>query len=509
MDRREFIKVSAITAGLISSGMWLPSCGKRRLYAPKTPLNLPQDGGLLGHYRPSGRFTITAQSSYVEIFSGTQTRLLTYQIGSYVNPIIVLKKGDNFEVDFQNGTGEDSIIHWHGFRAEWRSDGHPSYAVGDGKTYSYPSINIIDRSGTYFYHPHPHGRTGYQVYAGLGGMIIIEDDDETALRQVLDLEPGKTDIPLILQDRSFNPDGSLKYSPMGMNGNMGMWGDTLLVNLTPNPYLEVERRIYRFRLLNASNARPYRIALYRGAEVMRFWVIGVEGGLLESAVEVREILISPGERVDILVDFRDVNIDDLLVMKSLSHGLVGHGGGMGGSLINKEFDVLELRVVRDSAYDRNIPQKLSQVSSIDTQGATNLQVPLGISSGKFNIDGNVWDSSDMLKDYGYNFSNGEVAVIEFVNNTGMYHPMHLHGFQFQVLSRSGSPQVIGSIAIDSQGRMATDLGWKDTVMVAPQETVKIAVKFSHNFGSEQVYLMHCHILEHHDSGMMVNYRVAR
>ncbi len=509
MNRREFIKASVITAGLIGSGMWLPSCGRRSQSTPKTPLNLPIDGGLLGYYRPSGRFTITAQPSYVEIFSGTQTRLLTYQIGSYVNPIIVLKKGGNFEVDFQNGTGEHSIIHWHGFRAEWRADGHPSYAVGDSRKYSYPSINIIDRSGTYFYHPHPHGRTGYQVYAGLGGMLIIEDDDEFALRQALDLELGKTDIPLIIQDKSFNSDGSIRYSPMGMNGNMGIWGDTLLVNLTPNPYFEVERRIYRFRLLNASNARPYRIALYRGSEALRFWVIGVEGGLLESAVEVREILISPGERIDILVDFRDVNVDDVLIMRSLAHGLVGMGGGMGGSLINKEFDVLELRVVKDSTYDRNIPGSLSQVSAIDTRGTTNLQVPLGMSSGKFNIDGKVWDSSDMLKDYGYNFSNGEVAVIEFVNNTGMYHPIHLHGFQFQVLSRLNSPSTISRLLLPGKGVMATDLGWKDTVIVAPHETVRIAVRFSHNFGSEQVYLLHCHILEHHDNGMMVNYRVAQ
>ncbi len=507
MNRRDFIKFAGLSASLVYSGTWLSACGGGGTLgsfgALKNPLYIPSDSGLLGFLRPSGvRFSLTAEPTYVEIIPNRSTRMLTYRTTlnnkSYINPIIVLRRGEAFNVDFKNQLGEKSIIHWHGFRADWQADGHPSYAVGDGQTYNYPTINIIDRSGTYFYHPHPHGRTGYQVYMGLAGMIIIEDADEDNLRNALDLQLGVTDVPLIIQDKTFDSGGQLVYNPMGMNGNMGFWGEQVLVNLTPNPYMDVERRVYRFRLLNGSNARPYRLSLLRGTQSMRFWVIGVEGGLLSAPEEVTEILIAPGERIDILVDFRDANVGDVLRLYSGQHNLVGiQGGGMGGgsSSINREFEVLEFRVVGDSTYDRQIPAVLSTIDPINTAEAKSLNLPLGMFMGVFNINGQTWNGDNPLADYGYNFNNGDIVKIAFTNNTGMYHPMHLHGFQFQIIRRSS-----GSLR-------ATDKGWKDTVIVGPHESVEIAVDMSHSFGQEQVYLLHCHILEHHDAGMMVNYRV--
>ena len=451
---------------------------------------------LLGYFRPNGQnFTIEASPDSLEILPGKITRnLLTYKVGNYTNPIIVLRKGQEFSCNFVNKTGEESIIHWHGFRAPWRADGHPAYQVGNEESYQYPQFTVIDRSGTYFYHPHPHGRTGYQVYHGLARMIIVEDEDEDNLRKALDLRLGVTDIPLIIQDKTFDANGDLVYNPMGMNGIMGFWGDTVLVNFTVNPYLDVERRIYRFRILNGSNARPYRLVLLRGNERIPFHVIGVEGGLLTEPVQTNEILVAPGERIDILVDFRLVNVGDVLRLYSLQHNLVGMGGGM-TDLINREFEVLEFRVVRDSSYDRQIPNRLSEVTPIDTTGALTQNVTLGMSMGSFNIDGKTWDENNALADYGYNYKNGDVVIFKITNTTGMYHPMHFHGFQFQVLSRS------------SGALRPTDLGWKDTVIVAPGETVEVAMDMSHNFGEEQVYLFHCHILEHHDAGMMVNFRV--
>ena len=507
MDRREFLKLAGIGMGLAYTGTWLTACGGGSgggFSLSKNPLYVPTaDAGLLGYFSPGDnqQFTITAKTVDHEFIAGKPTTIFAYEVSqngkSYYNPTIVLRKGQSMNVSFSNNMGETSIIHWHGFRADWQQDGHPSYAVDDGRSYDYGSIPIIDRSGTYFYHPHPHGRTGYQVYYGLAGMVIIEDSDEDNLRNALDLQLGVTDIPLIIQDKSLDANGNLLYNPMGMNGSMGFWGDTVLVNLTTNPYLDVERRIYRFRVLNGSNARPYRLVLLRGSDRVPFHVIGVEGGLLDSPVQTDEILVSPGERIDVLVDFRRVNVGDVLRFYSLRHSLVG-SGGMGGrmDLIDREFEVLEFRVVRDSVYDKQLPSILSTVNPIPTTNATQLTLPLTMDQGVFKIDGKVWDSSNALADYGYNFSNSEVVVIDFQNNTGMYHPMHLHGFQFQVLSRS------------SGLLRATDRGWKDTVIVAPNETVRIAVDMSHNFGREQVYLLHCHILEHHDAGMMVNYRVG-
>ena len=514
MKRRDFIKYAFVAPFALSAVGSLISCGGgggSSQTVQKNPLYVPNNNGeLLGYFRPQGQsFTIEASPDELEIIPGKITRnLLTYKVNfngkNYVNPIIVLRNGETFSPTFVNKTGQKSIIHWHGFRAPWESDGHPAYEKENGQSYQYPPFTIIDRSGTYFYHPHPHGKTGYQVYHGLASMIIIEDTDEDNLKTALELEYGITDIPLIIQDKIFDSNGNLVYNPMGMNGNMGFWGDTILVNFTVNPYLDVERRIYRFRILNGSNARPYRLVLLRGSQKVRFWVIGVEGGLLERPEETDEILVAPGERIDILVDFRKVNVGDVLKLYSLQHNLVGMGGGgMGGgmnggmmNLINREFEVLEFRVVRDSTYDKQIPTTLSSVEKIDTTNAKTEYISLGMSMGSFNIDGNTWDSTNPLADYGYKYNNGETVIFKITNNTGMYHPMHFHGFQFQILNRSS-----GSLR-------PTDKGWKDIVIVEPNETVEVAMKMNHNFGEEQVYLFHCHILEHHDAGMMVNFRVS-
>lgn len=515
MKRREFIKYALIAPFALSSIGNVLACGgggsgNVHSSAPfgnsvttlnsKLPLNVPrEDGGLLGYFRPKGRnFTLEASPDSLEIVPGKiTTNLLTYKVGNYTNPILVLRRGEQFSCNFVNKTGEESIVHWHGFRAPWRSDGHPYYAVENGESYQYPPFTIIDRSGTYFYHPHPHGRTGYQVYHGLAGMIIIEDEDEDNLKNALDLQYGTTDIPLIIQDKSFDSNGNLVYNPMGMNGKMGFWGDTILVNLTPNPYLNVERRVYRFRILNGSNARPYRLVLLKGEQRVPFYVVGVEGGLLERPVRTDEILVAPGERIDVLVDFRLVNEGDVLKLYSLRHNLVGMGfgrmnsqmmgrggrrmgrglgndgngmrGGMNGimGLTDGEFEVMELRVVKNSKYDKRIPGELSEVKRIDTTYAKVQNVTLGMGMGGFTIDGKIWNSYDPLADYGYNYNNGDVVVFRIRNMTGMYHPVHFHGFQFQILRRSSGPL------------RPTDLGWKDIAIVAPHETVEVALSLIH------------------------------
>ena len=533
MDRREFLR-RAILSGVVLSpmGYLLSSCGggggsgadsgvmpgmpnnpdtpPPATGSGKNPLLVPSEDGLLGFFSPDAPFTFTTKTIEHQIPGvGGSTTLMVYEVNqngkTYINPILRVRKGSRFQTTLRNELNEETVIHWHGFRVDFNNDGHPFFAVGKGEELNY-DFTVIDRSGSYWYHPHPHGRTGYQAYFGLASMFIIEDEDEDNLRNALDLSLGVTDIPLILQDKTFNSDGSLFYQQR----LMGFYGNTPVVNLTPNPYLEVSPRIYRFRLLNGANARLFRLSIRNGSSVVPFYLIGVEGGLLSSPIQVNEILLSPGERADILVDFRNFTDGSILRLYNSSHGLGNMGmgmGGMGADSDDSEFEVLEFRVKGSSSYDRSIPSTLSVVNSIPTSGVFTRIFPLGIAQMRFNIDGKVWDSSNPLRDYGYNFNNNTVEVWEFVNNTGMYHPMHIHGYQFQVIERSNSPQGIRNLAIDNKGLMATDYGWKDTVLVAPSERVKVAVDFTHSFNYEQVYLLHCHILEHHDLGMMVNFRV--
>ncbi len=526
MNRRDFIKRGVLSGLLFSPVTYvLSSCGggggtvitmppgmgdmppepaPSQPVGDKNPLLVPGDEELLGFFSPTGEFTFTTKTIQHQIPGvGGRTTLMVYEVSSggktYVNPIVRLRKGDRFKPTLKNELDEETVIHWHGLRVDFNNDGHPYFSVDRGEELRY-DFTIIDRSGSFWYHPHPHGRTGYQAYFGLASMMIIEDEDEDSLRNTLELELGKTDIPLIIQDKSFNQDGSLYYQQR----LMGFYGDTPVVNLTPNSYLEVSPRIYRFRLLNGSNARLFRLSIKNGSELVPFHLIGVEGGLLSSPIRVTEILLAPGERADILVDFGSFTDGTLLKLYNSRHGITtAMGGGVGDS----EFEVMEFRVKGSSTYDRKVPSELSTLSPIPTSGVFTRVINISMFQRRFRIDGKVWDTNNPLKDYGYNINNRTVEVWEFINNTGMYHPMHLHGYQFQVLQRINSPQTIRNLAIDGNGRMATDYGWKDTVIVAPFERVKIAIDFTHNFGYEQIYLFHCHILEHHDLGMMVNFRV--
>ena len=522
MNRREFLKRALLSGAVLTpAGYLLSSCGggsgpdmpgmsgspSGTGASGKNPLLVPSDDGLLGFFSPDAPFTFTTKTlSYQIPGVGGRTTLMVYEVSfrgrTYINPILRLRTGTRFRPTLRNELNEETVIHWHGLRVDFNNDGHPFFSIDKGEELKY-DFTVIDRSGSYWYHPHPHGRTGYQAYFGLASMLIIEDQDEDNLRNALDLNPGVTDIPLILQDKTFNSDGSLFYR----QGLMGFYGTTPVVNLTPNPYLEVSPRIYRFRLLNGANARLFRLSIRNGSSRIPFYLIGVEGGLLRSPIQVSEILLSPGERADILVDFRNFTEGSVLKLYNSSHGLGHMGMGMGGSVDDSEFEVLEFRVKGSSRYDRAVPSTLSVVSPIPTAGVPTRTFPLGMARMRFTIDGQVWDNSDPLKDYGYNLNNNTVEIWEFINNTGMYHPMHIHGYQFQVLERNNSPGVVNGLAIDSRGRMATDYGWKDTVLVAPFERVKVAVDFTHNFNYEQIYLLHCHILEHHDLGMMVNFRV--
>jgi hypothetical protein len=212
--------------------------------------------------------------------------------GSYLGPAIRLRRGQRVRIDLVNGLPEPTTIHWHGLHVPDDMDGHPRHAIGPGQRYEY-EFTVRNRAGTYWYHAHPHGRTGPQVYRGLAGLLLVSDDEEEAL----DLPRGAYDVPLVLQDRSFDGDNQLVYPagegaqtmggmmgggmmrPGGMAGMMarmmGVFGDELLVNGKHLKRLDVERRAYRFRLLNASNSRTYRLAWKDGIPLT---VIGTDGG---------------------------------------------------------------------------------------------------------------------------------------------------------------------------------------------------------------------------------------
>ena len=551
MERRKFIRALTDTAVFTSTsaGLLLSACGKGPLedkigesfagypHDPVRAENFTNPLFIPGGDGPFGVLDVTdtplrlaAQAKTFPILDGRPSPFLLYDTSyagkSYQNPILRVKSGSRFTATLQNGLNEPTIIHWHGLHLSAKMDGHPNDSIAPGKNYPY-AFPVTNRGGTYWYHTHADQLTAKQAYGGLASFFIVEDDDELRLTTALDLKLGETDIPLVIQDKRFNAAGELVYQPSMIEKMMGYIGDIVLVNLTANPYLEVGPRIYRFRCLNGSTSRIYKLAFMRGTEKMTYQVIGTDGGLLDRPYPATEVFLAPAERVDVLFDASQLRSGETVFLKSLAFdpmeqdgmggmgdmdgGMMGGGNGkqagqMGGNLRlanGFEFNLLKLVVAKTEQGPREIPASLSSLVPIDTAGARPRRVTLSLEHMQWLINGQSYRPNAAAVEV-----KRAVEVWDIENATNsMIHPMHLHGFSFQVLGRTNSPAALRPLATASAGRVVTDLGWKDTVMVWPGETVRIAIDFRQALPGEQIYLFHCHNLEHEDGNMMVNYRI--
>jgi blue copper oxidase len=507
----------------------------------KNQLNLPDRDGLLGFLEASADpVELVAHKERLELAPGKETEMRSYRAEQdgrvWLNPTFLVRTGDGFSASLSNELDEDTTIHWHGLHLHWQMDGHPLRVVRPGGSYRY-AYTVANRGGTYWYHTHGHGNTARQVYMGLAGLFIVEDEEERRLNEALGVELGETDLPLVIQDKNIDGEGNLVYDPDEMARTMGYTGNVILVNLTPTPYLEVQTRLYRLRLLNASNARLYRLALTKvsSGELLPYRVIATDGSRLERPHLVREVFLSPGERVDLLLDLTGFDVGEELALKNLtfdpmhrehemgpgmdhgshaSHDEMGHAEVMheGARQLGDgdEFYVLRMVVKDRVAHGGSVPETLSTtVPLADTQGADLRPVTLSAATEagqtRWLINGLTYEPDE----HPIIVQRGATEIWEIRNEErSMPHPMHLHGFRFRVLERRNSPDQVIETVVDEQGRTATDLGWKDTVLVWPGETVSIAIEFSHDFDGEQLYLFHCHILEHEDAGMMINCKVV-
>ena len=549
-SRRDFIRLSGIgTAALLGGGAiasFLNACTPQDavtstatgvtggISSTKATIEstLPAKGGISG-VEPDVEIAIRAVPNKIAILPGEQTRVWQYQAellkgpsdvlqnlpDTYLGPAIKLNTGQQIRVHFTNELSEPSIIHWHGLHVPQEADGHPRFAVGSGETYVY-DFKVANRAGTYWYHPHPHGRTGPQAYYGLAGLFIVSDDEE----KDLGLPEGEFDIPLVIQDRTFDRNNQLVYMGNGMMTQMmGFLGDHILVNGKPDFTLPVSTRPYRMRLLNGSNSRIYKLAWDDGSPLT---VIGTDGGLLEKPIQKKYITLAPSERAELWVDFSDHPTGTEIRLVSLA--FVGNDGGMmGGSSLPQgaPFPVMTVKVTQKVTSSAKLPDKLSSFSRYERVDAVNANSPrtftLAMSMGTgWTINGRTFEMTDVADDEIVKLDTLEMW--EFINQAsggnqgrgmgggGMMgggmtlpHPMHVHGLQFQVIERQVDPALRGAWETVSEGYL--DEGWKDTALTMPGERVKILLKFEDFTG---LYLYHCHNLEHEDMGMMRNYRIV-
>ena len=495
-------------------------------------LFVPVASGPFGVLDVAGPLKIRATTASFPILPERESPFLLYQTEhagkSYQNPILRIESGARFTVSLDNALPEPTIIHWHGLHTPANMDGHPVNTIAPGGRYDY-DFTIRNRGGTYWYHTHAHELTAKQAYNGLASFFLVDDDDQRRLSKALDLQLGVTDLPLVIQDKRFDAQGKLLYKPNAHDSMMGWLGDIVLANLTPNAVQAVTPRTYRLRLLNGSNARIYRLAFVKGSVLLDFTVIGTDGGLIERPETVTEAFLAPGERLDVLFDAGQAQPGEDIFLKSLAfdpmenEGTTGGMSGMGGMAgMNKgmgqmmggmsssrlplglAFNVLKLSVTAGERVVAKLPATLSQVAAIRTETATERKIELSMGHMRFLINGR----SFRMDEIAFDVKRGAVEIWRISNPVaGMPHPMHLHGFSFQVLERLNSPTQLSASARFGKGRTVSDLGWKDTVLVWPGETVRIAIDFTHDFPGSQTYLFHCHNLEHEDGGMMINFRV--
>ena len=437
--------------------------------------------------------------------------------GSYLGPTLRLRKGQRVRIVFDNEIPQETIVHWHGLDVPEDMDGHPRFAVPEGGSYEY-EFTVVNRAGTYWYHPHPHGLTGPQVYAGMAGLLLVGDAEEDALS----LPSGEFELPMVLQDRTFDGE-RLVYLPNGMMDQMmGFLGDEILVNGRPDTVFPVAARSYRLRILNGSNSRIYKLGWDDGAPLV---VVATDGGLLETPVTRPYVTLGPAERVDLWVDFEQDAVGTTRKLVSLPFESEQMMGGMmdSNALIpnGAEFDLASFEVDREASSTDPLPDRLSDLGFASVDEATNPDAPrtivLSFARGTWMLNGRTFQMTEVSPEETVQF--GSTEVWEFFNaggmgggggrggmggmSEGLAHPMHMHGQQFQVLERT----------IDDDGRAAwesvregyVDEGWKDTVLVMPGERVRILRRFT---GFPGLFLYHCHILEHEDMGMMRNFRIA-
>jgi len=462
-------------------------------------------------------FNLQLQNSTTSFFAGIETATSGYN-GSYLGPTLLMTRGDSVVMNVTNTMPFATTTHWHGMHLPAKMDGGPHQLIEQNTTWV-ATWKVKNRASTYWYHPHPHpdgfpidplSSTGWQVYQGMAGMLIVKDTETDTLG--LPSEYGVDDIPIILQDRSFTAD-STEFAPVPPQGqgvaNLRR-GFTILVNGVVTPALNSHAQMIRLRILNASNARTYRLGF---SDNRSFSIVGSDGGILDAVSTATRLDISPAERYEIVVDFSDAKGNSIKLM-SFNSEIESHtySNRLSGTIYwvspllddydTSDFDIMTFDIGDPTANAvTSFDQNLTEIVRVDPLTADNLNnprtfvlaAPAGTGNG-FTINGLPFDA-DRIDDV---INLGALEVWDISNTSNMAHPFHIHGNSFQVVSRTNGVRPV----------LDYELGWKDVVVVHSEETVRIIKSFEDYADPEAPYMSHCHILEHEDVGMMTHWVVV-
>ena len=447
-------------------------------------------------------FNLNVQNGTTQFWNGINTP--TYGInGNILGPTLIMNKWDNITINVTNsltGSGNSTTMHWHGLHVPAKCDGGPHQIIMQGTTWS-PQFKMLNDAGTFWYHPHGNNQTDRQVSKGLAGMIIVRDSAEAAL--TLPRTYGVDDFPIVVQSKSFDVLNQIAISTDE---------DTLVVvNGTAYPYLSTPAQVIRMRLLNGSSMRSYNFGFSGN---LPFKLIGIDGGLIDTAQTLTRILLNPGERVEILLDLQNQQGNTIYLnsfSNELPNGIYGAAtvtSMMGGTITDYNLNplngaiigILKLIVGAPTANPilttpvTLVPQTpftnytTSRTFLLQPDTMMNAQAQV---EGPFNINGIHFDMN-VINQTAY-LNTTEKWKIQ--NNTGIAHPFHIHDVQFNILNVNG-----GAVPNYEKGK-------KDVVLVMPMQYVEFVTTFN-DFADDSIpYMYHCHLLHHEDDGMMGSFRV--
>lgn len=473
LSRRETLKLSGVGAAsmLVPGGLGFRSLGHtfRHVRPPQAfsePFTQPRVARPVRRTLTTDYYEMAIRKAKAQILPGVGTTILGYD-GQFPGPTIRAVKGRRVVIRQTNTLAMDAVVHLHGGHVAPSDDGHPADPItpGASRDYEYPNDQP---ASTLWYHDHVHHRESEMVFRGLAGCYLIDDPNEWALG----LPTGSYDVPIILRDIHLDDAGEIVWE-MGDFQSRNM----ILANGRPQPYFRVAARKYRLRLINGSNMRFFSLGLSTGTEMM---IVAADGGLLTAPLPAQNIMLSPGERVDVVVDFA-AHADTHVV-------LVNTFGDSDGTTNLMRFDV------RSPVADRSrIPERLASASHLGSAEVTrDVVFAFDPATGDFLIDGKTFDMDRVDT----KIKRGQTEIWQVQNkgaNPPIPHNIHLHGTHFQVLDRDGQPPA------------PHETGPKDTVYVGPGSTVRIKVRYDRYLGR---YLYHCHLLDHSSMGMMAQAEIV-
>lgn len=412
-------------------------------------------------------FNLEAREGRREFFDNKSTRTLGYN-GDYLGPTIRASRGDNVIVRIKNSLDDPTTFHWHGADVPDEADGGPHQIISPDDTRE-AVFTVQQNAATLWYHPHFMGTTGKQVYEGLAGLFLIDDEVSDSLG--LPDEYGIDDIPIILQERDFANNGTFRYRPSMPDVMHGYFGNQMLVNGAISPYKEVPRGPVRLRLLNGSNSTLLRITF---GDFVELYQIATDGGFVEAPIPVNFVILSPGERVELIADF---SLTDESTVK-----LMADTNGQ------QRYEAMEFRLGGRKQPSWDVPESLVEVEDIPESESDNtrrfvMQSGMG---ARMTINGKVMNMNRVDE----RLKLGDTEIWDIENRDGMMsqpHSFHVHQVQFRILDINGEPP---PRQLD---------GWKDTVLLWPGDRVRIIARYDSYKG---LYMYHCHLLEHEDNGMM-------